>query len=84
MMDKPEGTMHTEYAVATSTMIDGEFDNVDTGREWSNRRGKGYTRAEAMEKIGTANINMQRRTGNPEAIGAILMTRRVEDWTPQS
>lgn len=71
----------TEYAVATRTFTDGPFDRIDTGANWSSRT-RGYTYHEAVVLVRRENGNERRRTGNPAAVGAILMTRTVTAWKP--
>lgn len=80
MTDNLDATV--EYAIATRTIANGEFDRIDTGRERSGRDRKGYSYHEAVMLIAQENVNEQRRTGNPNAIGAILMTREVTAWAP--
>lgn len=80
MTENPDAVV--EYAVATRTFVNGEFDRIDTGREWSGRSGKGYSYHEAIMLITQENMNEQRRTGNLDTVGAILMTREVTAWKP--
>ncbi|MBF4549490.1 hypothetical protein [Pseudoclavibacter sp. VKM Ac-2888] len=64
-----------QFAIQEKTFLDGEYDRLDTGAGWSNRRGRRYTEAEAHARA-------ERQSNLSRSIPTRVMRRFVTEYEP--
>ncbi|WP_271983593.1 hypothetical protein [Pseudoclavibacter terrae] len=64
-----------QFAIQEKTFLDGDYDRLDTGAGWSNRRGRRYTEAEAHARA-------ERQSGLSRPIPTRVMRRFVTQYEP--
>lgn len=64
-----------QFAIQEKTFLDGDYDRLDTGAGWSNRRGHRYTEAEAHARA-------ERQSSLSRPIPTRVMRRFVTEYEP--